>query len=133
MTAAHPLDPALTDRDHVAGRQLPTITDEFMHRRIADARAYTVALLLKTARYDPSEHAAIVWEHGRRNMALQADGVLMLVLPARDDSDWAGIGVFDASPDEVSRTLDSDPGVQAGIFSYEIHPATGFPGSAFPA
>lgn len=128
MTAGHPLDPTLTDRDHVSGRRLATITDEFMRGRIAEASSYTVVLLLKTARYDPSEHAPLVWEHGRRNMALQADGVLVLVLPASDNTDWAGIGVFDSSPDEVRRILDSDPGVQAGIISYEIHPVRGFPG-----
>jgi hypothetical protein len=129
VTAARHTDPAVTDRDHVAGRRLPTITDEFMRERIGKARPYTVALLLKTASHDPSKHGPLVWEHGRRNMALQADGVLAMVLPASDDSDWAGIGVFDASPEEVRRIIDADPGIQAGIFSYEIHPVRGFPGS----
>jgi hypothetical protein len=26
----------------------------------------------------------------------------------------------------------ADPGVQAGLFSYDIHPARSFPGSALP-
>jgi hypothetical protein len=29
--------------------------------------------------------------------------------------------------------MDHDPGVEAGIFTYEIHPVRGFPGSALPA
>lgn len=133
MTAPQQLDAVLTDRDQVCGRQLATITDEFMRGRIAQVRSYTVVLLLRTASYDPSKHAPIVWGHGRRNMALQATGVLPLVLPGRDDPEWAGIGVFDAPPEEARRILDTDPAVQAGIFSYEIHPVRGFPGSALPA
>jgi hypothetical protein len=29
--------------------------------------------------------------------------------------------------------MDCDPGVQAGIFTYEIHPIRSFPGDALPA
>lgn len=92
MTAPQQLDAVLTDRDQVCGRQPATITDDFMRGRIAQVRSYTVVLLLRTASYDPCKHAPIVWEHGRRNMALQATGVLPLVLPGRDDPEWAGIG-----------------------------------------
>jgi hypothetical protein len=28
--------------------------------------------------------------------------------------------------------MDADPGVLAGIFTYEIHPVRGFPGSGLP-
>ena len=73
-----------------------------------------------------------MWEHGRRNMALQADGVLAVVMPGHGEPEFAGIGIFDGSPKEVRRIIDADPGVQAGIFSYEIHPVRGFPGSALP-
>lgn len=133
MSAAADPDPAVTDRDHVAGRTLPTITDEFMRARVAKARTYTVAVLHKTVSFDASEHAAIVWEHGRRNMALQADGVLVLVLAGRGESEFAGVGVFDAPPEEVRQIIESDPGVQAGIFGCEIHEVGGFPGSGLPA
>ena len=132
MTAARQPDPPVTDRDHVAGRRLPTITDEFMRGRVAEARSYTLMVLSKTASFDPDEHAALVWEHGRRNMALQADGVLALVMPGDGEPEFAGVGVFDAPPEEVRRIMESDPGTRAGIFSYEIHPVRGFPGSALP-
>jgi hypothetical protein len=32
--------------------------------------------------------------------------------------------------DEVTRIMDEDPGVTAGIFTYEVHPVRGFPDSA---
>jgi hypothetical protein len=33
---------------------------------------------------------------------------------------------------QVTGIMDHDPGVQAGIFSYDIHPVRGFPGAALP-
>jgi hypothetical protein len=90
-------------------------------------------LLLKaTAKAAEPGSREIIWEHGRRNFALRAEGKLPIVCPVADDSEWAGIGIFDATPEEVARIIEGDPGVQAGIFTYEIHPIRGFPGSALP-
>jgi hypothetical protein len=33
----------------------------------------------------------------------------------------------------VIAIMDGDPGVQAGIFTYEVHPVRSFPGDALPA
>lgn len=122
-----------TDADHVAGIPLPRIGDEVMRERLARARPYTAALLRRTARFVRPDVEPTVWEHGRRNMALVEHGVLAVVLPARDDpTGWAGLGIFAASPEEVARILDHDPGVRAGIFSYELHSVLGFPGSTLP-
>jgi hypothetical protein len=74
----------------------------------------------------------IIREHGRRNFALREHGVLAVVLPADDDSDLAGLGVFNATEAEVTQILDEDPGVKAGIFTVELHPVRGFPGSNLP-
>jgi len=74
----------------------------------------------------------IVWEHGRRNMALAEAGLLPVVLPGADDSGIAGYGVFNADLDTTRRLMDNDPGVRAGIFSIELHPVRGFPGSSLP-
>ena len=49
-----------------------------------------------------------------------------------DESDWAGVAIFDASPEEVDRIMADDPGIQAGIFTYELHTTRSFPGSALP-
>lgn len=125
MAAAH--------QEQVAGKALPVITDEFMRERIVKARPYTAVLLRKTADYKRPEADPTVWEHGRRNMALEEHGVLAIVLPVNNDpGDWAGLGVFTASPEEVREIMDNDPGVKAGIFRYEIHPVRGFPGSSLP-
>jgi len=111
---------------------MAVITDEFMRERLQAAAPYTLVLLRRTAGYGTGDTEKIVWEHGRRNMSLQADGLLPVVCPVMDDSGLAGIGIFVTGPDETRRIMDGDPGVQAGIFSYEVHPCRSFPGSALP-
>jgi len=116
----------------VAGRVLPVISDDVMRDRLAGAAEYTVVVLRRTDGYSRPGAEQVVWEHGRRNMALNQAGLLPVVLPVLDDSDVAGVGVFAASPDDTRAIMDDDPGVLAGIFRYEVHPARGFPGAVLP-
>ncbi len=119
---------AFADSD-VIGR-LPTISDETMRDRLAQAKPYTLALLHATEKCVRPGVDAIIWEHGRRNMALAESGELLIVLPVADDTGLAGVGVFASDAERVAAILDGDPGVQAEIFRYELHPARGFPGAA---
>ncbi|MBV9131190.1 MAG: hypothetical protein JO318_00735, partial [Chloroflexi bacterium] len=73
-----------------------------------------------------------IWEHGRRNFALRAAGLLSVVCPIRDSSDVAGIGVFGADAQAVERIMQGDPAVAAGVLKYEVHAARGFPGDSLP-
>lgn len=111
---------------------MTTITDEFMRQRIAATRQYCVVIL----RAGPNRHVEgvekIIWEHGRRNFELRADGVMPIVCPVNDGSDVSGIGIFNASVEEVKKIMDEDPGVQAGVFVYEVHACRGFPGDSLP-
>lgn len=111
---------------------MPEITDEFMVGMLAKSRSYSAVLLKATAKRTEEGADAIVWEHGRRNFALRAHGVLAIVCPVNDDSEWAGIGIFDASAEETVRLMEEDPGVRAGVFSYEVHPVRSFPGDRLP-
>ena len=108
---------------------MPTITDEFMRQRLAQAKVYTLVILRVTERRKEPGADKIVWEHGRRNMSLNADGLLPVVCPVNDGTDIAGVGTFDRSAEETRAILEDDPGVKAGLFTYEIHPCRGFPGS----
>jgi hypothetical protein len=108
------------------------ISDDYMRERLAKAKTYTLVLLRITPKRREAGADAIVWEHGRRNFSLREQGLLPIVCPVTDDSGWAGMGLFDVPPDEVVTIMDADPGVQAGIFSYEVHPVLGFPGSCLP-
>jgi uncharacterized protein YndB with AHSA1/START domain len=113
----------------VLGRELPVITDATMHERLAQAAAYTAVLLHATDAFSGPPARPIVWEHGRRNMALFEAGLLQVVLPVNDDSDLAGIGIFATTPEETRAVMDDDPGVRAGLFTYRMHPVRGFPGA----
>jgi hypothetical protein len=109
------------------------ITDVDMRAMLPTTKAYT-AVILKAGPNRLAEGAsAIVWEHGRRNFSLRADGLLPIVCPVTDDTEVSGIGIFDLDVDEARKVMDEDPGVQAGIFVYELHPVRGFPGSSLPA
>ena len=117
----------------ILGRALPTITDQAMQERIATTKPYTAVLLRTTPSFVRPNVDPIVWEHGRRNFALIDSGIAALVLPAADDSDWAGLYVFTVPPGDVDTVMQDDPGVAAGIFTFEVHSIRGFPGAALPA
>ena len=51
---------------------------------------------------------------------------------AADESDWPGIAIFDATPEEVEEIMAAAPGIEAGVFTYELHPGHGFPTSSLP-
>jgi hypothetical protein len=110
-----------------------TYTDEMMRERLAQARTYTMVVLRCTDRYGMDGTNQIIWEHGRRNMGLQADGLMPIVCPVGDETGLAGVAIFVDDPDTVRSIMDSDPAIQAGILSYTVHPCRGFPGSALPA
>ena len=105
------------------------VTDEAMRELLATAQPYTAMLLRSTERMADEGAQAIVWEHGRRNIAMRAEGLMPVVCPATDESDWAGVAIFAAPVEEVDRIMSTDRGVEAGIFTYELHPVIGFPGS----
>ena len=108
------------------------ITDDFMHDRISRAKTYVLMVLRPTSEYFDAGSRPIVWEHGRRNMALQAAGIMPIVCPVGDD-EISGIGIFNTDPDEARAIMSDDPGVRAGIFTFEVHTCRGFPGDALPS
>ena len=112
---------------------MTTISDEFMRDLLATTKPYTLVLLRATPKLHEPGMDAVVWEHGRRNFSLRADGTLAIVCPVRDGSEWSGVGIFDAPEEEVVRIMDEDPGVKAGIFTYQVHPTRSFPGDSLPA
>jgi hypothetical protein len=83
--------------------------------------------------YHPPESDPIIWEHGRRNYALRAAGILAIVCPVADGTPMAGIAVFDADQPTVERIMRGDPAVAADVLRYETHPARSFPGDSLPS
>jgi hypothetical protein len=107
-----------------------TISDEFMREMLTRTRPYCVVILKAGPKRGEPDFLKIVWEHGRRNFQLRAEGKLAIVCPVNDGSDINGVGIFTTDLEETRRIMEGDPGVQAGLFEYEIHPSRSFPGDA---
>lgn len=112
--------------------KLPAITDEYMMQMIGTAKNYCAVILKAGPNKSMDGVQKIIWEHGRRNFSLRAEGLLSVVCPISDGSDVSGIGIFNADADKVKEIMDGDPGVQAGVFIYEIHPCRSFSGDRLP-
>ncbi len=106
------------------------ITDEYMKQMHSKTKQYVICILKTGPKRNQSGVEKIIWEHGRRNYQLRADGILCIVCPVTDGSDVTGIGIFNAGIDEVKKIMDEDPGVKAGVFIYELHSGRSFPGDS---
>jgi hypothetical protein len=111
---------------------MKTFTDEEMGQLLSTAKPYSVVILKQGPNFGDDTAPGIIWEHGRRNFGLRDDGVLAVVLPVTDGSDVCGIAVFAATIDATAAIMDDDPGVAAGVLSYEVHPCRGFPADSLP-
>ncbi len=111
---------------------MKTFTDEEMRQLLPTAQPYSVVILKRGPRFGDESSVGVIWEHGRRNFGLRDDGVLAVVLPVSDESDVCGIGVFAATVDETTAIMADDPGVAAGVLTYEVHACRGFPRDALP-
>ena len=112
---------------------MTTITDEYMQQMLTKTKEYCFVLLKPAPRTEQADIKKIIWEHGRRNFALRADGLLSIVCPVTEETGVSGLGIFNAGREEVKKIMDDDPAVKAGIFVYEIHPCRSFPGDSLPA
>ena len=112
---------------------MTTITDEYMQQMLTKTKEYCIVLLKPGPKADQADVRKIIWEHGRRNFALRADGLLSIVCPVTAETGVAGVGIFNASIEETKKVMDDDPGVQAGVFVYEVHPCRSFPGDSLPS
>lgn len=111
---------------------MSTITDDFMKQMMTTTKPFTIVILTKGPNFNRPDAPGIIWEHGRRNFELRAEGILSVVFPIRDDTDKAGVGVFNASIEETTKIIEGDPAVIEGILSFEIHPTRSFPGDRLP-
>lgn len=111
---------------------MATISNEFMMEMLGKTKEYTIVILKRGPNYGGEGHDKIIWEHGRRNFSLRADGLLSIVCPVRDGSEVTGLSIFKGSVEEVQQLMDEDPGVKVGTFVYETHPCRSFPGDSLP-
>ncbi len=111
---------------------MTTITDKYMRQMSATTRNYCIVILKSGPNRHREDAGKIIWEHGRKNYQLRAEGVLAIVCPVTDDSDVAGIGIFNASVEHTQKIMEEDPAIQTGILTYELHTCRSFPGDSLP-
>jgi len=103
-------------------------TDDEMNAMLPTVRPSSVVILKAGPQFGTDGSERIIWEHGRRNFGLRDHGVMPIVLPVADGSEVCGVCVFNATGEDVTAIMSDDPGVRAGVFTFEVHPCGGFPG-----
>ena len=99
---------------------------------LSKSKDYTIVILKKTEKIHEHGTEKIKYEHGKSNFQLRENGILSIVCRINDESDLSGIAIFNCDPEEAEKIMDGDPGVIAGIFTYEIHLCSSFPGDKLP-
>jgi hypothetical protein len=118
---------------------LPEVTDEMLRASLERTVPYTVLILKAGPRYAPpgpdrsSEVERVIWQHGKRNMALRVAGLMPVICPIGDGSGYTGVSVVTATVEDTRRIYARDPAVMAGVLAFEVHATRSFPGSCLPA
>ncbi|MFT3912376.1 MAG: hypothetical protein QM737_23315 [Ferruginibacter sp.] len=107
-----------------------TISDEYMQAMLATIKPYCIVLLRSKADPQVENIKSIIWEHGRRNFALRAEGKICIVSPVSKEADVAGLYIFNTSEEETISIMKEDPAVIAGIFDFDVYPCMSFPGDS---
>ncbi len=108
------------------------ITDEYMKQMSATAKPYTVVILKRGPAFKMPDAYPVVWEHGRRNYQLRAEGILSIVCPIPGDPEMAGIGIFNTDAEQTKEIMKDDPAVKENILVYEAYASKSFPGDSLP-
>ena len=109
------------------------ITDDFIKEMLSKTKEYSIVVLKAGPNENIPERQQVAWEHVRRNFELREQGILSIVCPIFNHQDIRGIGIFNASKEELPKIMDEDPGVKKGMFVYEILSGKSFPGDSLPA
>jgi len=103
-----------------------------MKEKLTETKPFTVVILKKGPKFKMPEVFPTIWEHGRKNFQLKAEGTLAVVCPINDGTEVAGVGIFTTNEEETKKLMEEDPAIKAEILLYEIHPTKSFPGSSLP-
>lgn len=113
----------------------PEVNDAYMSAEIAKMKTYTL-LLLKSGpnrgNYTDDELNNLQAGHLKHIFEMKLSGKLSIVGPLLSNGNLRGIGIFNASEEEVTQLMAEDPSVKAGLLTVETHPWFGLPGDALP-
>lgn len=109
---------------------MTNITDEYMQGMLATIKPYCMVLLKPAANEATENVQQVLWEHGRRNFGLRADGIISIVAPVTKEADVSGLYIFNTSEEEAAAIMKDDPAIKAGIFDFFTYPLMSFPGDS---
>jgi hypothetical protein len=92
-------------------------------------KTYTACILKRSSDFGGKKNSVPVPNHFQLSPSPQGGGSVPKVLPIDTNGEAPRIGIFAGTPDEVRIIMDRYPGVQAGLFTYELHDCRGLPGS----
>jgi hypothetical protein len=107
---------------------MTTITNEYMQQELQKTKQYTMIILKPGPNVGREDVQQIIWEHGRRNFQLRADGVMNIVSPIATESEIVGIAILDTDVNTAKELMDEDPAIKEGVFVYEALSCRSFPG-----
>src|SRR5829696_1648747 len=98
------------------------ITDEQMQQMLMQTKEYTLVLLKSVPGVQHENIQQLLWEHGRRNFQLRAEGLVAIVGPVTEENVVAGFAVFNTDVVKAKEIMSDDPAVKEGIFTFEAMP-----------
>ncbi|ORV98775.1 hypothetical protein [Mycobacterium kyorinense] len=105
---------------------MKTFTDDEMNELVPTANSYSLVFLKPGPNCADDIAPALMWEHGRRNLGLRDAGMLAAAFTVLDGSEVWAVRAFTGTVDDTIALMNDDPGVAAGVFSFEVHPCRGF-------
>ena len=104
-----------------------------MQQMLMQTKEYTLVLLKSVPNVQKENMQQLLWEHGRRNFQLRAEGLISIVAPITQESNVAGFAVFNSDGAKATEIMNEDPAVKEGVFSFEVLPIRSFPGDSLPS
>lgn len=124
----------MDDKPSLDPKDWPAISDDAMNELKLRPRPYVVLILRVGPNFSMNPAGMkVIREHGRRNLSMRASGLLSIICPVADGGEVTGVGIFnEQDPAVVAKLMSDDPGVKAGLFTFEVHPTRIFPGDCVP-
>ena len=109
------------------------ITDEQMQQMLMQSKEYTLVLLKSVPGIQNENLQQLLWDHGRLNFQLRAEGLMSIVAPVTEENNLAGIAILNTDAAKATEIMSGDPAVKKGVFTFEVLPIRSFPGDSLPA
>lgn len=106
-------------------RKQPLPIEKYVQQELSKGKQYYIALFKKGPKHatmDSVTTKQVIAKHLSHLFSLHRDGKLNIMGPIMDDSDIAGISIYNvASREEVVQLIESDEAFKSGRITYELY------------